>query len=374
MLVEYLPEILKIINGALNSDVEKVVNYTELLANKLEELGDNGASSKLKKAILNSKSLKLFPCGTNIKDILPVDSESKSSLAEKDFFTKGQVQVFFDDFVIEKVQNFVKYIKSSNLLIQKGVEFTPSLLLYGIPGCGKSELAKYIASEIGMPLITARLDSLISSYLGSTSKNIRELFNYANSRPCILFLDEFDAIAKLRDDQNELGELKRIVVSLLQNIDLLDKQTILLAATNHDHLLDPAIWRRFTYKIEINKPSEAVISKMIKSFLNYDIEGKMLERYVKNCVNLSGAEIKEICNEINRQIIINDEKNLSKFTLVKELSKLHLQSINDEPLEKKIIYLKNNYDKLYTYRDLSKLFNISLGQISKIINGGTVHE
>lgn len=372
--MEYLPEILKIINGALNSDIEKVVNYTELLANKLEEFGDNGASSKLKKAILNSKSLKLFPCGTNIKDILPVDSESKSSLAEKDFFTKGQVQVFFDDFVIEKVQNFVKYIKSSNLLIEKGVEFTPSLLLYGIPGCGKSELAKYIASEIGMPLITARLDSLISSYLGSTSKNIRELFNYANSRPCILFLDEFDAIAKLRDDQNELGELKRIVVSLLQNIDLLDKQTILLAATNHDHLLDPAIWRRFTYKIEINKPSEAVISKMIKSFLNYDIEGKMLERYVKNCVNLSGAEIKEICNEINRQIIINDEKNLSKFTLIKELSKLHLQSINDEPLEKKIIYLKNNYDKLYTYRDLSKLFNISLGQISKIINGGTVHE
>lgn len=372
--MEHLPEMLKIINGALNSDIEKVVNYTELLASKLEELGDNGASSKLKKAILNSKSLKLFPCSTSLKDILPVDSESKSALAEKDFYTKDQVQVFFDDFILEKVQNFVKYIKSSNLLIEKGVEFTPSLLLYGIPGCGKSELAKYIASELGMPLITARLDSLISSYLGSTSKNIRELFSYANSRPCILFLDEFDAIAKLRDDQNELGELKRIVVSLLQNIDLLDKQTILLAATNHEHLLDPAIWRRFTYKIEINKPSEIIIAKMIKSFLNFTIEEKMLEKYTKTCINLSGAEIKEVCNEINRQTIINDETSLSKYTLIKEISKIHLQSINDDSIEKKIIYLKNNYDKLYNYRDLSKLFNISLGQISKIINGGMTHE
>ena len=241
--MEYLPEILKIVNGALNADIDKVVNYTELLSEKLEAEGDKSASSKLKKAILNSKSLKLLPNGANIRDILPVDSESKSSLAEKEFFQKDEVDIFFDEFIMEKVQNFIKYIKSNDLLLEKGVEFIPSLLLYGLPGCGKSELAKYIASELELPLVTARLDSLISSYLGSTSKNLRELFNYANSRPCILFLDEFDAIAKLRDDQNELGELKRIVVSLLQNIDMLDKQTILLAATNHQHLLDPAIWR-----------------------------------------------------------------------------------------------------------------------------------
>ena len=214
---------------------------------------------------------------------------------------------------MEKVQNFIKYIKSNDLLLEKGVEFIPSLLLYGLPGCGKSELAKYIASELELPLVTARLDSLISSYLGSTSKNLRELFNYANSRPCILFLDEFDAIAKLRDDQNELGELKRIVVSLLQNIDMLDKQTILLAATNHQHLLDPAIWRRFTYKIEIIKPNQLIVSKMIKSFINFDIDNKMLQLYANSCNNLSGAEIKEICNEINRQMVLQDKKTLNKI-------------------------------------------------------------
>ena len=94
-------------------------------------------------------------------------------------------------------------------------------MLYGVPGCGKSTVAKYIAQQIGLPLVIARLDALVSSLLGSTSKNIRKVFDFADSRPCILFLDEFDAIAKARDDQHELGELKRVINSLLQNIDSL---------------------------------------------------------------------------------------------------------------------------------------------------------
>src|SRR4029077_10470965 len=108
----------------------------------------------------------------------------------------------------------------------------PSLLIYGPPGCGKTQLARHVAEELHLPLLTARVDTIVSSYLGNTSKNIRSLFEHAMARPCVLFLDEFDAIAKLRDDQHELGELKRVVISLLQNIDALDSSITLIPATD----------------------------------------------------------------------------------------------------------------------------------------------
>ena len=96
------------------------------------------------------------------------------------------------------------------------------MLLYGPPGVGKSETAKYVAARLEVPLYTVRTDSLVSSYLGSTSKNLRSVFDFVSAEPCVLFLDELDAIAKQRDDSQELGELKRVVISLLQNIDKLN--------------------------------------------------------------------------------------------------------------------------------------------------------
>ena len=110
------------------------------------------------------------------------------------------------------------------------------MLMYGPPGTGKSRLARHIAGELGLELYVARLDGLISSFLGSTSKNIRALFDFAAKTPCVLFLDEFDAIAKLRGDTQELGELKRVVNSFIQNLDSLGPQSIVLAATNHEEL------------------------------------------------------------------------------------------------------------------------------------------
>jgi len=101
----------------------------------------------------------------------------------------------------------------------------------------------------------ARLDGLISSYLGSTAKNIRALFDFAAKTPCVLFLDEFDAIAKVRSDAQEMGELKRVVNSFLQNLDTLGRQSIVLAATNHETLLDAAVWRRFTYRLALTLPT-----------------------------------------------------------------------------------------------------------------------
>ncbi|MBV3966614.1 ATP-binding protein, partial [Bacteroides fragilis] len=107
-----------------------------------------------------------------------------------------------------------------------GLNIRKSLLLYGAPGCGKTSIAHYISEKTGLPLVVSRLDAIVSSLLGSTAKNLSRIFSYVNSMPCILLLDEFDALAKARDDNHELGELKRVINSLLQNIDSMSPSTV----------------------------------------------------------------------------------------------------------------------------------------------------
>ena len=193
-----------------------------------------------------------------------------------------------------------------------GIGVSNTLLLYEPPGCGKTKCAYLVAKQLNLPLVVARLDSLISSYLGTTAKNIRSLFEYAQRTPCVLFLDEFDAIAKARDDSNELGELKRVVNSLLQNVDAMSGDSLLLAATNHEHLLDPAVWRRFDYKLEIELPDEDAIIKMIDLFTNG--AGDLTEKKKREIANafqgLSGADIEEILRKSLRNAIIHDKKVL----------------------------------------------------------------
>ena len=131
-------------------------------------------------------------------------------------------------------------------------------LIYGPPGVGKTKLARYLARQLELPCVEVRLDGLMSSFLGTTASNIGALFDFANRYRCVLFLDEFDAVAKARDDVQEIGEIKRVVNTLLQSLDSRNGAGITVAATNHEHLLDHAVWRRFDSRIELHKPDPDV--------------------------------------------------------------------------------------------------------------------
>ena len=227
-----------------------------------------------------------------------------------------------------------------------------------------------------MPLIIARLDSLISSYLGNTAKNIRYLFEYAENTPCILFLDEFDALAKLRDDRHELGELKRVVNSLLQNIDLLNENNILIAATNHEQLLDPAVWRRFNYHMNIKKPTFDARIDLIKLFLN----GKTLEDSEYNLLayvfdDLTGAEIEDICNAALRDSIIKDHVFKVKILVDKFFSFINFiddrESLTSkEIIQKKALYLRRIDEKVFSYSKIANLLGYSKPYIGNLIREG----
>ena len=155
-------------------------------------------------------------------------------------------------------------------LAQAGVDPTRSVLFTGPPGVGKTLAAKWIARELGQPLAILDLSAVMSSFLGRTGGNVRAVLDFARDHNCILLLDELDAVAKRRDDTSEIGELKRLVTVLLQEIDEWPPSCLLLAATNHAKLLDPAVWRRFEVVVEFPLPEPEVVAAVLRDHLDLD--------------------------------------------------------------------------------------------------------
>jgi SpoVK/Ycf46/Vps4 family AAA+-type ATPase len=196
-------------------------------------------------------------------------------------------------------------------LLARGVVPTNRLLFCGPPGCGKTLTANVLAGEIGIPIAYVKLDGLVSSYLGQTGTNIRKIVDFAKNKRIMLFLDEFDAIAKKRDDAHELGELKRVVTTLLQNMDAMPANVFLVAATNHHHLLDPAVWRRFNMSILLELPNdkqrEIIISRFLQEALtNSNVKIKTLIVLTKN---MSGAQICNFLQSLARFYIMQNKNN-----------------------------------------------------------------
>ena len=369
--MKHLLEILKIIDGAVNADRAKVSAYTELLAAKLEGEGNRRAAERLRRALSKSKIQQISTARATHGHRLPVDSESRLSLADEEIFGPDQkIDIFLEQNVQSTVDEFLTFVTAADLLFDKGVGISPALIAHGPPGCGKTELGRYVASKLRLPLLTARTDSLISSFLGSTAKNIRVLFEHAMARPCVLFLDEFDAVAKHRDDQHELGELKRVVVSLLQNIDALDNQTIFLAATNHEHLLDPAIWRRFAYHVRIEIPTEPIRGKLFRKFIgeySYDKQITILSAVSKG---LSGSDIRQISEDAIRHAIIAGNSSVNLPELLRRVVQLRAPQFlaKGDDLSNSLQSLRRLDEKIFTYRRLAKMFDISVGHVSNLLS------
>ncbi len=149
----------------------------------------------------------------------------------------------------------------ADVLRAHGIEPRHRILLFGPPGNGKTSLAESLSSELTLPLFTVRYDAVVTSYLGETAKRLRKLFDFVRTEPCVLFFDEFDAIGKERGDLHETGEIKRVVTTLLLQLDDLPSYCVVVAATNHPELLDRATWRRFEIKLKLDHPSnEQMIS------------------------------------------------------------------------------------------------------------------
>ena len=190
-------------------------------------------------------------------------------------------------------------------LRELGVAPGRSCLIFGPPGTGKTLAAYHIAASLGLPIVDARIDGLISSFLGTTARNIANLFSFANRYRCLLLLDEFDAIAKLRDDPHEVGEIKRVVNSLLQSLDTRADIGLTIAITNHHRLLDTAVWRRFENQVQLSLPDGAARTQMLAHFMKpMPISQPLIQliSYVADAA--SGADLRRFSNSIKRHIAL----------------------------------------------------------------------
>lgn len=292
----------RLIEASMAADYTAVRRLGNQIARRFAEEDDLDGAKAIQ-VILRKRGAPLRASG--YVEAIPRDAASRLPLVEEAPWPS--TPLFLDETGDSALSHFLEDASNIELLSNSGVSSRLGLLLYGPPGTGKSLVAGHISAKLQRPFYVARLDSLISSRLGETSKNIREVFEFIPTRQAVLFLDEMDAVAKLRDDRHELGELKRVVNTVLQGLDSLADDVIVIGATNHPHLLDPAIWRRFPYKIELNQPDEAVRQALWLHFLYRDrTEDENDARLLaKVSDGASGAEIENIALAARRRAVIS---------------------------------------------------------------------
>ena len=292
------------------NDRRKILTYSTKLADRLEREGDEALSKCIRQKLEEG-----VPQGAAVADamrMIPLDQDSRLQIVEVIPSDNERHKVVLAPEVDKQIAYFIDMVNHGSELELAGVSIKKTLLLHGSPGCGKTSIAHYISEQTGLPLVVARLDGIVSSLLGSTAKNIRKIFDYANSVPCILFLDEFDAIAKARNDQHELGELKRVINSLLQNIDAMPDDKVLIAATNHAEMLDDAIWRRFVQTVEVGLPGREEIMEMIDIFSEpftseMTDDSNRKRAFAKGAEGLSPSDLKTVFDSVKVRCVLNKE-------------------------------------------------------------------
>jgi SpoVK/Ycf46/Vps4 family AAA+-type ATPase len=244
-------------------------------------------------------------------EILPVDIDSRQELLRREPLPELPSSITWPESVELTLAEIIKERDHQDTLTQAGLSPSKSLLFVGPPGVGKTLAARWIAREVSRPLLTLDLAAVMSSYLGKTGNNIRAVLDFAKRSPSVLLLDEFDAIAKKRDDDSEVGELKRLVTVLLQSIDDWPSNGILIAATNHPELLDPAVWRRFDRIIEFPKPKEEIRVRFIQKILDshnptQDMENESTYILSALFADKSFAEIKREVDSLRKKTFLHN--------------------------------------------------------------------
>ncbi|MFC5932080.1 AAA family ATPase [Cryobacterium melibiosiphilum] len=387
--MEQIAIVKSLVRVALAQGDDAVRHQAERLAAALRKADDKDASAieRLLSATSQSKNLapshltKSFSTGfaTATERMLPgvavpVDRESSAPLATI-VFPENNLAAFpvLAPGVTDTLAGLLLEWKNHGRLIEAGLNPSLTCLIYGPPGTGKTTLALWLAHELGLPAVVARLDGLISSLLGTTARNLGALFAFANRYECVLVLDEFDAIAKLRDDPNEVGEIKRVVNTLLQNIDAREGRGVIIGLTNHQALLDPAVWRRFEVQLAIPLPGPDERFDIAKGALSAKNHESIAESKLLAWVSegFSGSELVTLCAKYRKRLILSDGESRAPFETISQLAastSVHTDRrrvfdlANENTLTR---VLATNQDIRFSYSELAHVLGVSTKTISR---------
>lgn len=284
---------------------EKSKNHT-LLARDLEKILQNGHSKSL--ASDNSPWYQ-YP------DV-PKDKETGFSLIDIRQFDLTWDKVILSEENLDILQRVTLENRKQEVLEAHGLKPKSKLLFCGPPGCGKTLTAKVLSSVLGIPLVYVNLTAIFSSYLGETATNLKKVFDYIERGEWVVLFDEFDAIARDRNTPNEHGEVKRLVNSLLQLIDTSNSKSLFIAATNHEFLLDKAVWRRFDEVLFFAKPDlELRISLFTQYLSRIRYSAINLSDLASSLEDITGADIERICVDAIKSAILRGDRVLNKDEL-----------------------------------------------------------
>lgn len=233
----------------------------------------------------------------------PVDSDSRRQLLREVQAVVLAEEPIWPQQIEASLNGVIRERKEAAKLIAAGLEPIHALLFKGPPGAGKTLAAHWLGRELKLPVLTLDLATVMSSLLGKTGTNIKSVIDYARSFPCILLLDEFDAVAKKRDDDKDVGELKRLVTVLLQAIDDWPSTSVLVAATNHPEILDPAVWRRFDLVMDFGTPDVDTIRQFFRS---EGIREVIADELAPIVLGYSFADIRRLVDAARKQAILDN--------------------------------------------------------------------
>ncbi|MHC5768920.1 MAG: AAA family ATPase [Nostoc sp.] len=282
---------------------EKNKNHI-LLARDLEKLLQNG------NGYTKPLASNLPPCNQFSEP--PKDKDTGLALLEVKQFDLTWDHIVLSEKIFDTLQEIVLENRKQDILAVYNLKPKNKLLFCGPPGCGKTQTAKVLSSALGVPLVYVNLTAVFSSYLGETATNLQKIFTYIEKGEWLVLFDEFDAIARDRDNLNEHGEVKRLVNSLLQLIDNATNQSIFVAATNHEKLLDSAVWRRFDEVIFFDNPSVELRTALLSRYLSaIRYTAINLSTFATRLENATGADIERICSDAIKSVILRGERTLT---------------------------------------------------------------
>ena len=288
----------------------------------------------------------------------PVDSDSNLPLTTVQFPVQVEHTPIWAPEVDLGLKTLVNEWKNAELLITAGLEPSRTILLSGPPGVGKTLAATFLANQLDLPLVTLNLAAAVNSLLGKTGNNLAKVLAHAQSQPCVLLLDEFDAFAKRRDDGQDIGELKRVVNVLLQAIDEWPATSLLVAATNHEELLDRAIFRRFDFWLRFPESTpEQITALLMQLGCDHGLAIKIAPTFAGGPL----SDVSKLVTRAKRQVVLH------QTTFEHAILDLAIpEYLNDDEV-KKYLEIKKLKSEGKSLRDIGKALNIHASTVSRIL-------